>query len=106
MATSFRTKPNRATIQTEACTSKHVYKTLDLRTEKETPMKDIMGMMGKIKDMQAKMESMQEEIAAMECEGVSGGGMVSVKLSGKGQMLGSRLIRRCSRKTTSRSWKT
>lgn len=54
-------------------------------------MKDIMGMMGKIKDMQAKMEGMQEEIAAMECEGVSGGGMVTVRLSGKGQMLGLKI---------------
>lgn len=51
-------------------------------------MKDIMGMMGKIKDMQAKMERMQEEVAALECEGVAGGGMVKVRLSGKGQMLG------------------
>ena len=51
-------------------------------------MKDIMGMMGKIKDMQVKMERMQEEMAALECEGVAGGGVVSVRLSGKGQMLG------------------
>jgi len=50
-------------------------------------MKDIMGMMGKIKDMQAKMERMQEEVAALECEGVAGGGLVVVRLSGKGQML-------------------
>jgi DNA-binding YbaB/EbfC family protein len=54
-------------------------------------MKDIMGMMGKIKDMQAKMESMQEELAEMECEGVAGGGMVSVRLTGKGQMLGVKI---------------
>lgn len=51
-------------------------------------MKDIMGMMGKLKDMQSKMEQMQHEIAALECEGVSGGGMVKVRLAGKGQMLG------------------
>ncbi|OCW56038.1 YbaB/EbfC family nucleoid-associated protein [Hoeflea olei] len=51
-------------------------------------MKDIMGMMGKIKDMQAKMERMQEELAELECEGVAGGGMVSVRLSGKGLMKG------------------
>jgi DNA-binding YbaB/EbfC family protein len=54
-------------------------------------MKDIMGMMGKIKDMQAKMERMQEELAELECEGVSGGGMVSVRLTGKGQMLGVKI---------------
>ena len=29
-------------------------------------MKDIMGMMGKIKDMQSKMEKMQEELADLE----------------------------------------
>ena len=51
-------------------------------------MKDIMGMMGKLKDMQAKMERMQEEVATLECEGVAGGGLVKVRLSGKGQMLG------------------
>tara|TARA_R110002020_G_scaffold6352_6_gene26771 strand:+ start:1343 stop:1666 length:324 start_codon:yes stop_codon:yes gene_type:complete len=54
-------------------------------------MKDIMGMMGKIKDMQAKMERMQEEIAELECEGTAGGGMVTVRLSGKGAMLGMRV---------------
>lgn len=51
-------------------------------------MKDIMSMMGKIKDMQAKMERMQEELAELECEGVAGGGMVSVRLTGKGLMKG------------------
>ncbi|WP_339756136.1 YbaB/EbfC family nucleoid-associated protein [uncultured Hoeflea sp.] len=51
-------------------------------------MKDIMGMMGKIKDMQSKMERMQEELAELECEGVAGGGMVTVRLSGKGLMKG------------------
>ena len=51
-------------------------------------MKDIMGMMGKIKDMQAKMERMQEELAELECEGVAGGGMVTVRLTGKGLMKG------------------
>jgi hypothetical protein len=54
-------------------------------------MKDIMGMMGKIKDMQAKMERMQEELAELECEGVAGGGMVSVRLTGKGQMKGLKI---------------
>ena len=51
-------------------------------------MKDIMGMMGKIKDMQAKMERMQEELAELECEGVAGGGMVTVQLTGKGLLKG------------------
>ena len=51
-------------------------------------MRDIMGMMGKVKEMQEKMARLQEEIAAMEVAGTSGGGLVTVRLSGKGQMLG------------------
>jgi hypothetical protein len=49
-------------------------------------MKDLMGMMGKVKEMQAKMEQVQGEIAAMSIEGKSGGGLVTVVLDGKGQM--------------------
>lgn len=49
-------------------------------------MRDIMGMMGKVKEMQAKMEKMQEEIAALEVAGSSGGGLVSVTLDGKGNL--------------------
>jgi DNA-binding YbaB/EbfC family protein len=54
-------------------------------------MRDIMGMMGKVKEMQAKMEKMQEEIAALEIEGKSGGGLVTVKMSGKGSLLGVKI---------------
>jgi len=54
-------------------------------------MRDIMGMMGKVKEMQEKMGRLQEEIAAMEVEGSSGGGLVTVRLSGKGQMLGLKI---------------
>lgn len=49
-------------------------------------MKDIMGMMGKVKEMQAKMEGMQAELEELEAEGAAGGGMVTVTLSGKGLM--------------------
>ena len=42
-------------------------------------MRDIMGMMGKVKEMQAKMEKMQAEIASLEVEGKSGGGLVTLK---------------------------
>ena len=51
-------------------------------------MRDIMGMMGKVKEMQAKMEQLQEEIAALTVEGTSGGGLVTVTLDGKGGMRG------------------
>ena len=54
-------------------------------------MRDIMGMMGKVKEMQAKMEKMQEEIAALEVNGTSGGGLVSVALDGKGNLRGLKI---------------
>ena len=54
-------------------------------------MRDIMGMMGKVKEMQAKMEKMQEEISALEVEGKSGGGLVTVTMSGKGSLLGVKI---------------
>jgi DNA-binding YbaB/EbfC family protein len=49
-------------------------------------MKDLMGLMGKAKEMQAKFEAMQQEVALIEATGQAGGGMVSVTLSGKMEM--------------------
>jgi DNA-binding YbaB/EbfC family protein len=46
-------------------------------------MKDLLGLMGKAKEMQAKFEQMQEEIAALEATGQSGGGLVKVTLTGR-----------------------
>ena len=43
-------------------------------------MKDLLGLMGKAKEMQAKFQAMQEEIATIEATGQSGGGLVSVTL--------------------------
>ncbi len=49
-------------------------------------MKDLLGLMGKAKEMQAKFQAMQEDIAAMEATGQAGGGMVKVVISGKFEM--------------------
>ncbi len=46
-------------------------------------MKDLLGLMGKAKEMQAKFQAMQDEIATLEATGQSGGGLVAVTLSGK-----------------------
>lgn len=46
-------------------------------------MKDLLGLMGKAKEMQAKFQTMQEEIASLEAVGRSGGGLVEVTLSGR-----------------------
>jgi hypothetical protein len=49
-------------------------------------MKDLLGLMGKAKEMQAKFQAMQEEIATLEATGQSGGGLVQVTISGKFEM--------------------
>ena len=51
-------------------------------------MKDIMGLMKKAGEMQEKMKEMQEEAANAEVSGTAGGGLVSVTMSGKGEMRG------------------
>jgi DNA-binding YbaB/EbfC family protein len=47
-------------------------------------MKDLMGVMKQMGEMQARMQKMQEELGAMEIEGQAGAGLVKVTLSGKG----------------------
>ncbi len=49
-------------------------------------MKDLMGVMKQVGEMQARMQKMQEELAALEIEGQAGAGLVKVTLSGKGEM--------------------
>ena len=49
-------------------------------------MKDLLGLMGKAKEMQAKFQAMQEEIASLEATGQAGGGLVNVTLTGKFEM--------------------
>jgi DNA-binding YbaB/EbfC family protein len=49
-------------------------------------MKDIMGMMKKVGEMQARMKEVQEELARAEIDGQSGGGLVRVTLDGKGEV--------------------
>lgn len=49
-------------------------------------MKDLMGMMKQVKDMQERMQRLQEELGAIEVAGSAGGGLVSVTLTGKGDM--------------------
>ena len=46
-------------------------------------MKNLGQMMKQAQQMQARMEEMQNEMEAHEVEGSSGGGMVTVRLSGK-----------------------
>ncbi|PXA96249.1 YbaB/EbfC family nucleoid-associated protein [Nostoc sp. 3335mG] len=54
-------------------------------------MKDIMGMMKAASEMKGKMEAMQAELAELVVEGRSGGGLVTVALSGKGDLRGLKI---------------
>ena len=49
-------------------------------------MKNLAGLMKQASQMQAKMQEMQAKMEAMEVEGVAGAGMVTITLSGKGDM--------------------
>jgi nucleoid-associated protein EbfC len=49
-------------------------------------MKDLMGMMKQAQELQGRMQKMQEDMAAMEVRGQSGGGLVMVMLDGKGTL--------------------
>ena len=51
-------------------------------------MKDIMGMMKAASEMKGKMEAMQADLANLVVEGRAGGGLVTVSLSGKGDLKG------------------
>lgn len=45
------------------------------------------NMMKQVQQMQAKMEKMQEELAGMEIEGSSGGGMIKAVVNGKQDLI-------------------
>ncbi len=49
-------------------------------------MKNLGNMMKQAQEMQAKMAEMQESLDKVEVTGASGGGMVEVTLTGKGEM--------------------
>ena len=49
-------------------------------------MKDLMGMMKQVGQMQARLKEVQEELARAEFMGQSGGGLVTVTLDGKGEV--------------------
>jgi DNA-binding YbaB/EbfC family protein len=54
-------------------------------------MTDFMGLMKQAAELKSKMEAMQAELEAAEVDGISGGGLVAVKLNGKGEMRGVRI---------------
>ena len=51
-------------------------------------MADFLGMMKQAAQLQSKMQEMQAELDRIEVEGTSGGGLVTVRLTAKGEMKG------------------
>ena len=51
-------------------------------------MADFIGMMKQAAQLQSKMQALQAELDTIEVEGTSGGGLVSVRLTAKGDLKG------------------
>jgi nucleoid-associated protein EbfC len=51
-------------------------------------MPDFLGLMKQAAELKSKMEAMQAERDRIEVEGTAGGGMVTVRLTAKGEMKG------------------
>jgi DNA-binding YbaB/EbfC family protein len=51
-------------------------------------MADFMGLMKQAAQLQTKMQALQAELEQIEVEGTAGGGLVSVKLTAKGDLKG------------------
>ena len=54
-------------------------------------MKNIGQIMKQAQQMQTKMAELQEQLAELEVAGSSGGGMVQVTMSGKGELRGVKI---------------
>ena len=54
-------------------------------------MTDFLGLMKQATEFKSKMEAMQAELEQLEVEGSAGGGLVAIKLSGKGDLRGARI---------------
>ncbi|MGI9413109.1 MAG: YbaB/EbfC family nucleoid-associated protein [Hyphomicrobiales bacterium] len=51
-------------------------------------MKDLGGLMKQAQELQSKMADMQASLSELEVQGISGGGLVTVTLTGKGVLTG------------------
>ena len=54
-------------------------------------MPDFLGMMKQAAQLQSKMQAMQEELGNVEVEGISGGGLVSVRMTAKMEVKGVKI---------------
>ena len=51
-------------------------------------MADFMGLMKQAAQLQSKVQALQAELEQIEVEGIAGGGLLTVRLNGKGDLKG------------------
>ncbi len=54
-------------------------------------MPDFMGLMKQAAQLQSKMEALQAELDTIEVEGAAGGGLVTMKITAKGDLKGVKI---------------
>jgi hypothetical protein len=54
-------------------------------------MPDFLGLMKQATELKSKMEAMQAELDRLNVEGLAGGGLVALTISGKGELRGARI---------------
>ena len=54
-------------------------------------MPDFLGLMKQAAELKSKMEAMQAELDRLEVEGTAGGGLLTLKISGKGELRGAHI---------------
>jgi nucleoid-associated protein EbfC len=54
-------------------------------------MVDFLGLMKQASELKSKMDAMQAELDRIEVEGAAGGGLLTLKLSGKGELRGAQI---------------
>jgi DNA-binding YbaB/EbfC family protein len=54
-------------------------------------MADFMGLMKQAAQLQSKVQALQAELEQMEVEGTAGGGLLTVRLNGKGDLKGVKI---------------
>src|SRR5215470_4971407 len=57
-----------------------------METKVGKTMADFLGLMKQATELKSKMEAMQAELDLIDVEGVAGGGLVTVKLTAKGEL--------------------
>ena len=68
-----------------------VHGVLAILSKDTQPMADFLGMMKQAAQLQSKMQEMQDQLSNVEVEGISGGGLVAVRMTAKMDVKGIKI---------------